>query len=98
MFYRVFLKIKKDEQVVTKKLNYDIIQFYLKEMWIDKTQKIDFKIQKYAFIPKFDNKCRGNTRDGIVLSYIGLNLFFRISALIIIMVLFVIPSIYKLVW
>lgn len=46
MFYRVFLMIKKDEQVVTKKLNYNIIQFYLKDMWIDKTQKIDFKIQK----------------------------------------------------
>lgn len=73
-------------------------------MWIDKTQKIDFKIQKQIltdmlFIPKFDNKCRKNTRDGIVLSYIGLNNpFFRISALIIFMVLFVIPTIYKLVW
>lgn len=51
------------------------------------------------FIFKFDNKCRKNIRDGIVLLYIGFNnFFFRISVLIIFMVFFVIFIIYKLVW
>lgn len=46
---------------------------YLKEIWIDKTHKIANLLTDMLLFLNFDNKCRKNTKGGIVLSTLSFN-------------------------